>query len=270
MKIHKKVIVVTGAGNGIGREIVLNLLKKGAKVAAVDLNETFLNETVKLANVKNTDLSIHVLNITDREAVKNLPEQIIKVHGQIDGLINNAGIIQPFVQINKLEFEDIERVMNVNFYGSLNMIKALLPYFHKRPEAHIVNISSMGGFLPVPGQSIYGASKAAIKLMSEGLYAELMDTNIQVSVVFPGAIGTNIATNSGLTNLPSGDSDTKNSSIKMLPPDKAAEIIVAGIEKNKVRIYVGSDSKIMNFLYRLSPGFATRLIGKKMKSLLPQ
>ncbi|MBS3913388.1 MAG: SDR family oxidoreductase [Bacteroidetes bacterium] len=266
MNPKNKTIIVTGGGNGMGRAMVLNLLKRGARVAAVDMRESALEETKLLSAENAGNLSVHVLDITDKAAVEKFPEIVMEAHGAVDGLINNAGIIQPFVRVNDLEFSAIERVMNVNFYGLLYMVKAFLPHFLKRPEAHIVNISSMGGFLPVPGQSVYGASKAAVKLLSEGLYGELMNSNVKVSVVFPGAIGTNITTNSGVNipNMPEAGS----SKIKTLSPEKAAEIIISGMEKNKVRIYAGNDSLLMNYLYRLSPGFATRFIGKQMKSLL--
>lgn len=269
MNIKNKTIVVTGGGNGMGRELVLHLLAKGAKVAAVDISESALLELTALASDKIGNLSTHLLNITDNTAVSKFPEQVITRHGQVDGIINNAGIIQPFVRINSLDFSAIERVMNVNFYGTLYMIKAFLPHLLKRPEAQIVNISSMGGFLPVPGQSVYGASKAAVKLLTEALYAELINTHVKVSVVFPGAIGTNIMANSGIESPKSSESDAQKSKFKPLPPAKAAEIIIDGMEKNKVWIYVGNDSKFLNFLYRLSPSYATKFISKQMKSLLP-
>lgn len=268
MKVVNKTIVVTGGGNGMGREVVLYLLMKGAKVAAVDMREEALNETAKLAGSNAKNLSLHVLNITDKQAVEKFPQDVIAIHGSVDGLINNAGIIQPFVKINELDYDSIERVLHVNFYGTLYMIKAFLPHLLKQPEAHILNISSMGGFLPVPGQSIYGASKAAVKLLTEGLYSELLNTNVNVSVVFPGAIGTNISVNSGVSVPKVSDADAQKSNIKVLPPSQAAEQIVNGMINNKLYVYVGSDSKFLNFLYRLSPGFATRFIAKKMQSLL--
>ncbi|GAB4148501.1 MAG: SDR family oxidoreductase [Bacteroidia bacterium] len=266
MNVSNKTIVVTGGGNGMGREMTLLLLSKGARVAAVDLSEKNLQETADLAKIFGKQLSIHVANITDRQAVEGLPQQIIAAHGQIDGLINNAGIIQPFVKVNDLEYTAIERVMNVNFYGLIYMTKTFLPYLLKCPEAHIVNISSMGGFLPVPGQSIYGASKAAVKLLTEGLRSELLDTNVKVTIVFPGAIATNIAANSGLKiEMPK---DAKQSEFKSMPADKAAQLIIAGMENNKYRVLVGSDASFMDFLYRLNPKFAAEFIYKKMKSLL--
>ncbi len=265
MLVQNNVFVITGAGGGIGRALTMHLLSMGAKVAAVDYNEKALAETKKGALDYKDNLSTYVCNITDKEAVMKLPKMIETAHGNVDGLINNAGIIQPFVKVDKLKDDAIEKVMNVNFYGTLYMIQAFLPLFHKRPSAHIINISSMGGFMPIPGQTIYGASKAAVKLLTEGLYAELRDTNINVSVVFPGAIGTDISKNSGVTiNTTGNETQTQ----KTLSPDEAAEIIVKGIEKDKYRILVGSDAKMLDRINRLMPKKGTNMVAKRMADLL--
>jgi short-subunit dehydrogenase len=264
MKVYNKVIVVTGGGNGMGRELTLNLLAKGAKVVAVDINESALQETIKLAEDKKESLSILVADITRKELVEKLLEEALQIHGHIDGLINNAGIVQSFLRLNDLGFDTIERVMNVNFYGTLYMTKASISHLLTRPEAHIVNISSMGGFLPVPGQIIYGASKAAIKLLTEGLALELLETNVKVSVVFPGALRTNIKANSGL-GREAGLTPENAPENMALSPQKAAQMIVEGMEANQKRIYIGSDSRMMNIMYKLRPDFATQLIYKKIK-----
>ncbi len=270
MNYQNKVIVITGGGNGMGRELVLNLLSRGGCVAAVDLNEAALKETATLAGDRRDRLSLHALNIIDRGAVAALPEQLIAMHGVVDCLINCAGIIQPFVRVNDLDFATIERVMNVNFYGTLNMVKAFLPHLLKRPEAHIANVSSMGGFLPVPGQTIYGASKAAVKLLTEGLHAELRNTNVKVSIIFPGAIGTNIAANSGVgATLRAENNGTQQRSIKPLSPKEAAEQIIAGIEAGHYQVFVGRDSRMMDLFYRISARHASGMIAKQMASLLP-
>ncbi len=266
MKVHGKTIVVTGAGSGMGRELTLLLLKRGAQVATVDINETTLKETAQLAGDQKDRLSIHVASITDREAVAALPEAVFKAHGAVDGIINHAGIIQPFVRINDMDIKDIERVFNVNFWGMVYMTKAFLPHLLKRPEAHIVNTSSMGGFLPVPGQTAYGASKAAVKLFTEGLHSELLATNVHVTTVFPGAIATGISANSGVNIAASSEQAAK---FKMTAPADAAEIIVAGMERNAYRVLVGSDAKLMDFLCRLMPERAARIIYNQMGSLLP-
>jgi short-subunit dehydrogenase len=266
MKVKNKVIIVTGGGSGMGRELVLNLLDKEAKVAAIDINGDTLNETVDLAKSSADSLKTFVLDITNRAKVVETIAQIIKAFGTVDGIINNAGIIQPFKKVNDLDFDTIDRVMNINFYGTLFLIKAILPHLMIRPEAHIVNISSMGGFLPVPGQSIYGASKAAVKLLTEGLYSELAETNVKVSVVFPGAVATKITENSGLAK------PTKNNNnhgkIKLLPAYDAAKIIIDGMEKNSYRILVGNDAKFLDLYSRFYPKSAARFISKKMRSLL--
>lgn len=261
MNLQEKTIVVTGAGSGIGKALTKQLLDCGARVAALDRNHDTLKNLASELSQFSDKLSTHTLDISNRIEIERLPSIIIDKLGTVDGIINNAGIIQPFVKIQDLEYEDIKRVMNVNFYGSLYMTKTFLPYLLDRPEAHIVNIASMGGFLPVPGQGIYGASKAAMKLMSESLYAELINTPVRVSTVFPGATKTNIANTTKPTSA-------ESSKIKMLSPDKAADIIIRGIEKNRPLIYTGQDSSLMSLLYRLSPVFATKLIAKQMKSLL--
>lgn len=266
MKVNNKIIIVTGGGNGMGREIVLNLLSKGAKVIALDINKSALEDTAAIAGNKKESLATFVVDITNKIAVEEFRDLTIAQFGFIDGIINNAGIIQPFTRLNDLNYETIERVLNVNLWGTLYMTKAFLPHLQNRPEAHIVNISSMGGFLPVPGQTIYCAAKAAVKLITEGLKSELAETNVAVSVVFPGAINTNIMSNSGLKET--ADPEREKKMKHVLSPTQAAQIIVGGMEKNQNRIFAGKDSGFMDFLYRVSPNFASKLIFKKMKEKL--
>lgn len=266
MKIQNKVFVVTGAGSGIGREITKEIINEGGRVAGVDLRKEGLEDLKKDLGEQGDNLSIHEASVADKKAVEALPKEIMAKHGHIDGIINNAGIIQPFVKVNDMDYESIDRVMDVNFYGTLYMTKAFLPILLKRPEAHIVNISSMGGFLPFPGQSVYGASKAAVKLLSEGLSSELTDTNVGVTVVFPGATSTNITKNSGVKS-PISEEAAKKSKIPTQSPADVAKLVVRAIENNQLRVFAGKDSKFMNKLYRLSPNYATNLIAKQMKSL---
>lgn len=262
MQIAQKTFVVTGAGSGIGRQLTLQLLNRGANVAGVDVNPSALAETGQMAGVSDERLRTFVLDITDQAQVSQLPEQVISHFGAVDGLINNAGIIQPFKPVADLTIEEINRVVNVNFWGTVYLTRAFLP----RPEAHIVNISSMGGFIPFPGQTLYGAAKAAVKLFTEGLYAELRDTHVNVTVVFPGAIATNITENSGLGKPQAQTSG--DSSLKPLLPEKAAGKILAAIEEGRFRVTIGPDARMLDLLYRFNPKYATHLIQKKMKALI--
>ena len=268
MKLQNTVFVVTGGASGIGAELVRGLLARGAAVAAVDMSKENLDKLATELGASADALSTHQLDITDKKAVAGLPNAVIKAHGKIDGLINCAGIIQPFVRVADLDEATIDRVMNVNFFGTLHMTRAFLPHMLKHNESYLANVSSMGGFLPVPGQSVYGASKAAVKLLTEGLYAELLDTPVHVSVIFPGSTNTNITKNSGVTVPNAANIDTKKLQSSTLAADKAAEIILNGIEKNKPQIFTGKDSRFMNRLYRLNPVYATKFIAKQMKSLL--
>jgi short-subunit dehydrogenase len=266
MRVSGKTVVVTGGGNGIGRELVLELLRRGARVAAVDIRADGLDETARLAGADADRLSTHELDITDRAAVLALPGAVVAAHGDIDGLVNCAGIIQPFVRLNDLEFDAIDRVLAVNLYGVINMTKAFLPLLLERPAAHILNVSSMGGFVPVPGQTMYGASKAAVKLLTEGLYAELVDTPVRVTVAFPGAVSTHISENSGVSVGAAADADAPQ--FKMTAPDAAARAMIDAMERDAYRVMVGGDARTMDRLVRLSPKRAADIIQKQMASLL--
>jgi len=265
MDIAGKVFVVTGAGNGIGREVTLRLLADGASVAGVDLNAGGLEQTAALAQA-GSRFTPHAVNITDREAVEALPDAVISAHGQVDGVANIAGVIQKFVKVTDLPFSEIEKVMNVNFWGVMNVCKAFLPHLISRPEASLLNVASMGSYAPVPGQAVYGASKAAVKLLTEALYAELLDTNVHVTVIFPGAISTGIAANSGVEL--GGDASAENSTHKTTTPQVAGRVIVDAIRKNRFRATIGSDAAAMDRISRLNPKFATTLIAKQMGDLL--
>ena len=267
MQIKDKVFVVTGGGNGMGREVVLGLIQRGARVAAVDLNQAGLDETASLANAGDR-LTTHAVNVSDRTAVLALPDAVKKAHGQVDGLLNVAGIIQPFVKIAELDFDVIERVINVNFWGVVNMTKAFLPELLARPESGLVNVSSMGGFLPVPGQAAYGASKAAVKLFTEALFAETQGTSLAVTVVFPGGVSTNITGNSGVDTSRLEKAAAGAKQRKTTTPADAGRQIIDGLEKGTYRVRIGGDAKFMDRFSRLAPRRATLLIANQMKALL--
>ena len=255
MIIKGKNVIVTGAASGVGKELVIQMLKKGGKVAAVDIN---LENLEKLKEeVNSSRLKTYVVDMGDNESIKKFREDYKKDYSDVDIIINNAGIIQPFVNVSELDDNTINKVMNVNFFGPVNLIRYFMEDLTKdRSEQYIVNVSSMGGFFPFPGQTIYGASKAALKIFTEGLYAELEKTNVRVMIVLPGAMNTNITKNSNVDIKATKES----TSYKMLEADVAAYKIVEGIEKNKFKLFLGSDAKFLRFLYKINSKLAISFI----------
>jgi short-subunit dehydrogenase len=268
MRTAGKVLVVTGAGNGVGRAVTLEALRRGARVAGVDISAAGLEETAGLADAGER-LSTHVIDITNKGAVNALPAEVAERHGAVDGLIHLAAIIQPFEKVKDLDDATIERVVNVNWWGTLHLDRAFLPVLLERPEGHIVNTSSMGGFIPVPGQTIYGATKAAVKLLTEALHAELRGTRVRATVVIPGGMATNMPANSGVTvQLPAG-ADVERMARNLTTPEQAATRILDGMEKNAYRVLIGRDARLMDLLYRVYPKGAAGFIARQMRNLLP-
>ncbi|UGU32067.1 SDR family NAD(P)-dependent oxidoreductase [Mycolicibacterium smegmatis] len=263
MRIADRVFVVTGAGNGMGREVALGLARRGAHVAAVDLDEAGLAGTAERARGTGARMSTHVLNVTDRDAVAGLPDAVLDVHGQIDGLVNIAGIAQRFALFTDLEGDQIDRVTTVNFLGTVQMCRAFLPVLRQRPEANITNMSSLSALVPFASQVLYSASKAAVQQFSEGLDAELADTNVRVVTVFPGQVSTNLAQNSGVKMLDAGGRRAP-----VTTPEAAGRKIVTGIAKDRYRVIIGTDAHVLYTLSRLAPRRTARMVAKQIKSVL--
>jgi len=266
VEISGKVFVVTGGGNGIGREVVLELLRRGAKVAAIDVNAANLAETGTLANAGDR-YSEHKVDITDRAAVEKLPKAVMAKHGAVDGVINVAGIVHRFAPVHELNYDEIERVVNVNFWGTLHIVKTFLPELLQRPAASLVNISSMGGLAPVPGQTIYGATKAGVKLLTEGISGEVRGSNLTVTVVFPGGVGTNILGNSGV-EMKGDPLKPDNAQMKLTSPADAGRQIVEAVAKGQQRLRIGNDAKLLDRMSRLMPVKVIGAIADKMKGLV--
>ena len=262
MEIKKQNVIITGGASGLGLELTKQLLNEGANVAAIDINADALKKLEQDLNSKN--LKTYVVDMGNIESIKKFRENYKKDYSDVDIIINNAGIIQPFVKVGQLDDNTINKVMNVNFFGPLNLIRLFMDDLTKdKKEQYIVNVSSMGGFFPFPGQTIYGASKAALKIFTEGLFAELEKTNVRVMIVLPGAMDTNITKNSNVEVNTSEDSG----SFKMLSPVDGATQIINGIKKNKFKLFLGSDSKFLKLLYKINSIWAIRFINKKMKNI---
>jgi NAD(P)-dependent dehydrogenase (short-subunit alcohol dehydrogenase family) len=266
LDIPGKVFAVTGGGNGIGREVVLELLRRGARVAALDLSEDGLAGTAELADAGER-LYTRSVNVTDRAAVEDLPKVIANALGEVDGLINVAGIVHRFAPLHELSYDELERVINVNFWGTVITSKTFLPGLLQRPQASLVNVSSQGGLAAIPGQSGYGASKAAVKLLTECITGETRGSNLAVTIVFPGGINTNLLDNSGITT---GTDPLKaeNAAMKLTTAIDAGRQIVDAIAKGTQRVRIGNDAKLLDRLTRLMPAKSVGAIADKMKGLM--
>lgn len=263
MQISGKTFVVTGAANGMGRQVALGLARRGGAIAAVDLDDRGLAHTAAAVRAFGVPVSTHEVDVTDASRVAALPTEVQDLHGVVDGVVNIAGIIHRFAPFIELPAGDAERIMAVNFMGTVAMCRAFLPHLLMRPEANLTNMSSLAALLPFATQSLYGASKGAVKLFSEGLYAELSDTKVHVVTVFPGNVDTDLTAHSGVEMLDAGDRKVRSTT-----PEAAAEKIVDGIIKNRFRVLVGTDAHALDIMTRLSARRATRFVAKQIKSVL--
>ena len=263
-ELNNKVAAVTGAASGIGQMLAANLAAKGCAVAISDIDMNGLEKTAAMVEKKNGKVSIHQVDVADRSQVENYADDVAKNHGKVDMIINNAGVAVA-ESVDDVSYEDFEWLMGINFWGVVYGCKAFLPYLKKQPEAHVVNISSVNGFITWPNHAPYCASKFAVKGFTETLWQELHKTKIQVSCVHPGGIKTNIARNTRFYKSP-GSKMTQEQSVKAFDKmanttaDKAAEIIISGILKNKRRILVGVDAHVLDALARMFPKGFVRFV----------
>lgn len=191
-----KVAVITGAGSGIGRALALNLSEKRAKLALSDVDTDGLAKTVRLAQALGAQVKSDRLDVAEREAVLAHADAVVAHFGTVHQVYNNAGIAYNG-NVDKSEFKDIERIIDVDFWGVVNGTKAFLPHVIASGDGHIVNISSLFGLIAVPGQSAYNAAKFAVRGFTEALRQEMLVARhpVKVTCVHPGGIKTAVARN---------------------------------------------------------------------------
>ena len=187
MQTKDRVAVLTGAGSGIGRALANALARTGCNLALADLNSDSLAETAAQARALGVRVSEHPLDVSDRAAVAALPAAVIAEHGNVDILINNAGVALGG-SFDEVSTENFDWLMSINFDAVVTMCRAFLPLLKQRPEARIVNISSLFGLITPAGQTAYCASKFAVRGFSNALRLELLDSNVGVTVVHPGGL----------------------------------------------------------------------------------
>lgn len=268
MQLKNSVAVVTGAGSGIGRALAQTLARKGCHLALVDINAEQLQLTAQLLAGYEVRVSAHVLDVADRAGVAALPDAVLAAHGQVDLLFNNAGVALSgtFAQTSEADFDWL---MEINFHGLVRMTRAFLPLLLQRPQARIVNISSLFGLISPPGQTAYSASKFAVRGFSNALRWELEKSPVGVTVAHPGGIATAIARNARVAAKVSTDEAAQQQALaaKMLrmPPERAAQTIVRAVERDKARVLVGLDAAILALLERLMPVHYWRLLARSSK-----
>ena len=267
----QKVAVITGAGSGMGRYLAILIAKAGGDVVICDVNDESLAETKTLLHKYYVAVSSHILDVADKDALKALPEKVIAQHGKVDLVFNNAGVTFDSTFENLAE-EQWDSVMDINLHGVVNMTRAFMPYLKDRPEAAIVNTSSIFGMVAVAKQSVYHATKYAVRGFTESLVKEQKGTSVQVHCVHPGHIGTNILSTAKFneddttgpgSSLGLGDKTREEMGDMFKPhgmhPSRAAEIILKGVKKKKARIFVGLDAKLIDLSQRLMPNHYEKL-----------
>jgi NADP-dependent 3-hydroxy acid dehydrogenase YdfG len=258
-KFAGKVAVVTGAGSGIGQALAVELGRAGASVAISDVNTDGLAQTEQQLQDIGAPVKVNRLDVTEREAFLAYADEVNQHFGKVNQIYNNAGL----THIGTLEFsdfKDIERVMDVDFWGVVNGTKAFLPHLIASGDGHVVNISSVLGVMALPGQVGYVSAKFAVRGFTEALRQEMVVSGYRVGVtaVHPGGIKTafgttaEIAEGMGLTQ--EQIRQNFDNQIAKTTPEQAARAILAAVGKNKPRVLIGSDAKGADLMTRVLGG----------------
>lgn len=269
-----KVAAITGAGSGIGRSLAVLLARRGHRLALSDVSEENLAETARLAG---GTVHTQVVDVADRDAVEAWAQAVVAEYGTVNQIYNNAGIAYSRTVLES-EYEDYERVIGINLWGVIHGTKAFLPHLIASGDGHVINVSSLNGFLAQSEMSHYVTTKFGVRGFSEALRIEMLDAGhrVGVTVVHPGGIKTNIATaalqSARDMGKPVTEADEKrerlyNEKLLKMSPDQAAAIIVKAVDAGKGRVLVGNDAKAVELLVRLLPGVYPKLVARANKKL---
>jgi NADP-dependent 3-hydroxy acid dehydrogenase YdfG len=268
-----KVAAVTGAGSGIGQALAIELARSGTSVAISDVDTEGLAATEERLKAIGAPVRADRLDVTEREAFE-LYADAVKAHfGKVNQIYNNAGIAFAG-DIEVSQFKDIEKVMDVDFWGVVNGTKVFLPHLIESGDGHVINISSVFGLFSVPGQAAYNAAKFAVRGFTEALRQEmaLAGLPVKVTVVHPGGIKTNIVRNMTAVERVDKDQLTRTFDKKLAntSPEKAARIILDGVRKNRARVLVGPDAKALDLIVRVTGSGYQRLFSTVMSRMVPE
>ncbi|MGI9123454.1 MAG: SDR family NAD(P)-dependent oxidoreductase [Mycobacterium sp.] len=268
-----KVAVVTGAGSGMGAELAVQLGRAGASVAISDIDSDGLADTEQRLRSIGVPFKSDRLNVAERESFLLYADEVKNHFGKVNQIYNNAGIaFSGDVEIT--QFKDIERVMDVDYWGVVNGTKAFLPHLIASGDGHIINTSSVFGLFAVPGQAAYNSAKFAVRGFTEALRQEMILAGhpVKVTCVHPGGIKTAIARKAtvaeGLDAATMAEwFDTK---MARTSAERAAEIILEGVAKGKAKVLVGTDAKIIDVVIRASGAGYQRLLTTMASRFMPK
>ncbi|GAA3538340.1 SDR family NAD(P)-dependent oxidoreductase [Nocardioides daeguensis] len=249
-----KVAAITGAGSGIGRALALQLVAEGARVAISDWDADGLAETALMLRDQGAKPHSTVLDVRDRAAVHAWADAVAAHFGAVHLVVNNAGITI-FGTVEESPYEDIEKVLDVDFWGVVHGTKAFLPHLAASGEGHVVNVSSIFGLFGVPTQSSYNAAKFAVRGFTEALRQELLISGqpVGVTCVHPGGIKTNIVNNATASNAAdtAGIARVFNEKLTRTTPEAAARTILRGVRRGRPKVLIGADAVAVDLLVRV-------------------
>lgn len=268
---NNKVAAITGAGSGIGQQLAVLLAKQGCHLALSDVNEEGLQKTLELVKETGVRTTLKKVNVAVLEEVRTWAKQVEQEHGQVNMIFNNAGVALGST-VEGASYEELEWIVDINFWGVVYGTKEFLPLIKKTGDGHIVNISSLFGLTAQPTQAAYNATKFAVRGFTEALRQELDIENAGVSAlcVHPGGIRTNIANaakmNDSIKSLGMNPENSARSFNKLLrcPPEEAARQILAAVQKDKRRLLIGNDAKVIDLVQRLLPTGYQKMVALAM------
>ncbi len=268
-----KVVVITGAGSGIGRALAVNLARRGALLALSDVDEAGLNQTVELATTAGAaEVRSDRLDVADRAAFAAYAAAVAEQFGRVNVVVNNAGVALAG-DLTDLTYEDMDWIVGINFWGVVHGTKEFLPHLIASGDGHVVNISSLFGLVSMPGQSAYNATKYAVRGLSEALRQEMLIAghDVGVTVVHPGGIKTAIARNARVSEQEDKHLTAKlfDEKLARMSPERAAEIIVKGVLGNKARVLVGLDAHALHHFAKLTGSRYQDVVAKASKKIVP-
>jgi len=251
-----RVVAITGAGSGIGRALSVDLARRGALLALCDIDAVGLGQTVALVTSAGAREVRHdVVDVAHRPAVEAWAADVVGRFGRVEVLVNNAGVAVTG-DFGDLAPDDMEWIVGINFWGVVHVTQAFLPHLIRSGDGHIVMMSSLFGLMSVPGQSLYIATKFAVRGLGEALREELIvsEAPVRLTVVHPGGVQTNIVRNARVSDHESYEATRRlfEERLARTTPEKAAAVILQGLLRGKPRVLVGADAHVLHHAVRLT------------------